>query len=109
MIGDLNKNKSCVRCNKSANKFGGQIELTEYNDKLYCDDCLKIVELETKVIGVPLSVATDSDKLSGIIKLLDSIETESVEQTNHLKTIKTILVIFSVLFVIGVLIQSCSR
>lgn len=50
--------------------------------------------------------ATFEDK---ILVVLENIETEEVLQTNHLKTIKTILVIFTVLFVIGVIIQSCSR
>lgn len=52
--------------------------------------------------------ATDSEKLTKIVNYLDSLEDEAMEQSKSLRRIKNVIEIFVILFVIGIIIQSCS-
>ena len=53
--------------------------------------------------------ATDSEKLTKIVEYLDSLEDEAMDQSKSLRRIRNVIEIFVILFVIGIIVQSCAR
>jgi len=98
---------ACAKCGKTKNIFGPSLELTEYKNQKYCEECLKIVENEETDVLTPEKLLTDSERLTEISKKLDIIRDENTKQSNYLNTIKSIMVFFIVLFIIGIILQGC--
>ena len=101
-------NRSCSVCGKQQSAFGPGVLILEYEGKDYCPEHMTEVKGSATSRNIPVEEATTEQKLTGIVKYLDAISRQSIEQTRQLKSINSIMIVFVILIVIGILFQGCS-
>jgi len=97
----------CENCGRIQEVFGPKITFTEVDGKAYCEDCVGDAQ-KGAIIKIDQANLSDSEKMTMMIEILESIEESAVEQEKHLKTIKNIITIIVVFAVIAAIFQGCS-
>ena len=93
---------TCSKCGKTQSVFGPEVKIFEKNGMDYCEDCVKTKQ------EISVEQATTEQKLAAIVKYIDALSKQSIEQTRQLKSINSIMIVFVILIIIGILFQGCS-
>ena len=98
--------KICAYCNKEITK--DQDDPQVRGDQTYHSDCFKLLEIDEHIAAIHARYPTIDNKLARIIAQNFDLQHIAENQRDHLGTIKTVLVLFMILVIAGIVLQSCS-
>lgn len=98
--------KICAYCNKEITKDQGDPQVR--GDQTYHSDCFKWFEIDEYIAAINARYSTTDQKLARIISQNFDLQHIAEKQRDHLGTIKTVLVLFMILVIAGIILQSCS-
>lgn len=98
--------KICPYCHLEISK--DQETTTTQSNLLYHKACYENVDIDSMVANIQKKYPTPDGKLARIISQNNVLIESAQKQEGHLSTVKSVLVLFMILVIIGIVLQSCS-